>query len=161
MLMKMICEEEGGVMRHVKPHGAMYNQAAKSPELASAIAEAVHVCDPHLVFYGLSGSHLISEARKLGLTTASEVFADRTYQADGSLTPRSMPGALIDTTERAIAQVLQMVKNKTVTSTDGQIVALVAETVCIHGDGPHALVFASATADALRQNGVRIAPPQG
>lgn len=159
MLMKMICEEEGGSMSHVKPHGALYNQAAKNPELASAIAEAVHVCDPNLIFYGLSGSRLITEARRLGLTTASEVFADRTYQSDGSLTPRSRPDALIESTDKAVAQVLQMVKERTVSTTDGGLVAIAAETVCIHGDGPHALAFARTVSDSLRQNGVRIERP--
>jgi UPF0271 protein len=161
MLMGMICREAGGRMAHVKPHGALYNQAAKDPELASAIAEAVHVCDAGLILYGLSGSHLISEARKLGLATASEVFSDRTYQPDGSLTPRTRQGALIETADGAIAQVLRMVTENSVLATDGASVAITAETVCIHGDGPHAFEFAESIAQALQENGIRIAAPHG
>lgn len=156
-LMERICEELGGKMTHVKPHGALYNQAAKSPNLSAAIARAVRECDPALALYGLSGSFLISEAEKAGLRTASEVFADRTYQADGSLTPRSRPDALIDDTSSAVAQVLRVINEKTVAAIGGDIIAIRAETVCIHGDGPHALEFAEALKSALTSQGISIA----
>ena len=153
---KGICESSGAKLHHVKPHGALYNQAAKDENLAEAIAKAVKAIDGKLILYGLAGSFLISEAEKLGLQTASEVFADRTYQADGSLTPRSQPNALIENTEKAAAQVWQMISEKTVMTTDGEKIALFAETVCIHGDGTHALEFAKTINAKLKANGVKI-----
>lgn len=154
--LKGICEAFGAKLHHVKPHGALYNQAAKDSKIARVIAEAVKTIDKNLVFYGLSGSCLISEAEKLGLKTASEVFADRTYQADGSLTPRSEPNALIKDSEQAVSQVLQMIKEQTVTATNGEKVALKAETVCIHGDGENALEFARMIRERLINNGIQI-----
>ena len=117
---KGICEAQGIKLHHVKPHGALYNQAAKDQTLAKAIAGAVKALDPHLILYGLSGSNLISEAEKIGLTTASEVFADRTYTEDGSLTARTEANALIKDTGQAVAQVLQMITDQTVTATSGK-----------------------------------------
>jgi 5-oxoprolinase (ATP-hydrolysing) subunit A len=154
--MKAVAEELGGRLHHVKPHGALYNQAAKDAELARAIARAVRDLDPKLVFYGLSGSHLIAEAEKLGLKTASEVFADRTYQADGSLTPRSQPGALITETERSLAQILEMIEQGTVTALTGETVPIRAETICIHGDGELALEFARKVSEMLNRKEIRI-----
>ena len=147
--LKGVCESLGGRLAHVKPHGALYNQAAKDAALADAIARAVQKCDPSLVLFGLSGSYSVIEAEKLGLRTASEVFADRTYQPDGSLTPRTRDNALIETREQAIAQVLQMIGSQTVTAVDGTVVKLKADTICIHGDGPNALEFAAAIRTAL------------
>ena len=154
--MRGICESLGGRMHHVKPHGALYNQAAADPELATAIASAVKACDESLVLYGLSGSCLISEAQKIGLKAASEVFADRTYRNDGSLTPRSEPNALIDDTEECVAQVIRMIETGTVNSTDHRSVPIVAETLCVHGDGPHALEFAKALKEALTRRGIEV-----
>ncbi len=142
--LKGICEAFGAKLSHVKPHGALYNQAAKDKNLAEAIAKAVKKLDANLILYGLSGSCLISEAEKIGLQTKSEVFADRTYRTDGSLTPRNMPNALIRNVEEAIKQVLQMLETQTVTATTGEIVNLKAETICIHGDGENAVEFAKA-----------------
>ena len=155
---KGICEALGAKLRHVKPHGALYNQAAKDASIARAIAEAVRAIDAKLIFYGLSGSFLISEAEKIGLKTASEVFADRTYQTDGSLTPRGEPDALIDDAEKSVAQVLQMIQTQSVTAIGGEIVAIKAETVCIHGDGANALEFAETINARLTENGVSIKP---
>lgn len=154
--LKAICEASGGRLHHVKPHGALYNTAAKDAALANAIARAVRAIDPELFFVGLSGSQLISEAETEGLRTASEVFADRTYQPDGSLTPRSQPNALITNAEKAAAQALQMVKDNTVIATTGEHVPLLAETICIHGDGENALEFAKAINQKLHANGVEI-----
>jgi UPF0271 protein len=148
----------GGKLHHVKPHGALYNEAAKKPDLAAAIARAVKAIDADLVFYGLSGSFLISEAKKIDLKTGSEVFADRTYNSDGTLTPRSEPNALIDDTKKAVEQVMQMIQTQTVTATNGEIVPLRAETVCIHGDGANAVEFASAVKEKLIEKGVLICP---
>jgi 5-oxoprolinase (ATP-hydrolysing) subunit A len=142
--LKGICEAFGAKLHHVKPHGALYNQAAKDAKLAGAIAESVKGLDKNLILYGLSGSYLISEAEKIGLRTKSEVFADRTYQADGSLTPRILPNALIKDTDESINQILQMIEKQTVTATNGETVKLKAETICIHGDGENAVEFAKA-----------------
>jgi UPF0271 protein len=148
----------GGKLHHVKPHGALYNEAARKPELAEAIARAIKAVDECLIIYGLSNSFLISEAEKIGLKTASEVFADRTYNSDGSLTARSEPNALIHETNKAVNQVLQMIQTQTVTATNGETVPLRAETVCIHGDGGNALEFAAAVREKLTEKGIRVCP---
>lgn len=154
--LKGICEAFGATLNHVKPHGALYNTAAKNAEISAAIAEAVKKIDDNLIFYGLSGSYLISEAEKIGLRTASEVFADRTYTADGTLTPRTEPNALISDSKQAIAQVLEMIFEQKVTATKGEKVALKAETICIHGDGKHALEFAKLIHAELTKCGINI-----
>ena len=137
-------------LNHVKPHGALYNMSARNVELANIIAKAVKDFDASLILFGLSGSHSINEANAIDLKTASEVFADRTYQDDGSLTPRSQPNALIEDTDKAIQQVLQMIKEGTVTTISGKIIPIVAETICIHGDGNHAVEFAEAIHNAIK-----------
>lgn len=154
--MKGICEALGGRLNHVKPHGALYNQAAADEGLAVAVASAVKACDPGLVLYGLSGSELISAAEKLGLRAASEVFADRTYRSDGSLTPRTEQDALIVDVGQAVAQVAQMIEGGTVTSTEGKTIPIVADTICIHGDGPDALSFSKALHSELSSRGIQI-----
>jgi len=154
--LKGICEALGGRLNHVKPHGALYNQAATDPKIAGAIAEAVKAIDDNLIFYGLSGSFLISEAEEIGLKTASEVFADRTYQTDGSLTTRNQPNALITENEKAVGQVLQMIETQTVTATSGETISIKAETVCIHGDGACALEFARTIRQKLTENNIKI-----
>lgn len=138
-----------GRLHHVKPHGALYNMAAKDEVLASAICKAVYDYDPRLIVYGLSGSMLIAAAHATGLSTCSEVFADRTYQDDGQLTPRTAPNALITDTQQAVAQVWQMVQRSTVTSVHGKEVPIVAETVCIHSDSAHALELAKTIHDTI------------
>lgn len=138
----LIAKEKQRPLHHVKPHGALYNLSARDKEVARTIATAVKDFDESLVLYGLSGSFSVSEALALGLQTRSEVFADRTYQDDGSLTPRSQPGALITRVEDAVQQVLQMVNEKTVTTVSGKRIPIQAQTVCIHGDGKHAALFA-------------------
>ena len=149
VLFKKIADAADAVIHHVKPHGALYNMAAREAILAKTIAQAVKDFDETLVLFGLSGSVSITEAKAIGLKTWSEVFADRTYQDNGSLTPRSLPDALIEDEETAVAQVLQMVQKGTVTSVSGKEVRLVAETVCIHGDGKHAVQFAERLHKAL------------
>ncbi|KXZ12613.1 lactam utilization protein LamB [Bacillus nakamurai] len=147
---------EGISMQHVKPHGALYNMAAVDHKLSAAIAKAVYRFDPELILFGLAGSELIKAGEQIGLQTASEVFADRTYQADGTLTPRSQPDALIQDDSKAVKQVIQMVKDGTVTSQQGQAVRLQADTVCIHGDGAHALTFAKTIRKELQAAGIHI-----
>ena len=147
---------EGAKLRHVKPHGALYNMAAADEKLAEAVAEAVYKVDGELVLFGLSGSWMIRKARALGLKAAEEVFADRTYQKDGSLTPRREPGAVITDENASLAQVLGMVKDKTVKSLQGEIVSITADTICVHGDGEHALAFSRRIKDTLIAEGVAI-----
>ena len=146
----------GGRLHHVKPHGALYNSAAQDSAMSAAIARAVQAIDPDLILYGLSGSRLIDEAEKIDLRTASEVFADRTYQPDGSLTPRSEPNALVPTIEKSVAQVLEMIVERNVTAVTGEKVAIRAETVCIHGDGADALAIARSIRQKLSENGILI-----
>ena len=153
-----IAATRGGKLSHVKPHGALYNQAARDAELAAAIAEAVFEFDPSLVLFGLSGSVSISEAEKRGLKTASEFFADRTYKNDGSLTPRSEANALIHYTDEALGQVLDIIKYGRVRSTDAIMIPIAADTVCIHGDGANAVEFAKAINRALKAGGIEITP---
>ena len=136
-------------IKHVKPHGALYNMSARYATLAKVIAKAVKDFDSQLILYGLSGSHSIREAKAIGLQTACEVFADRTYKDDGSLTPRSQPNALIEETDKVVAQVVQLIKNGTVTSITGKTFPVIAETICIHGDGKNAVTFARAIHTAI------------
>jgi 5-oxoprolinase (ATP-hydrolysing) subunit A len=153
-----VCKEFDATLHHVKPHGALYNQAAKDRELAEAIAEAVHQANSELILYGLSGSYLISEAEARGLITASEVFADRTYKADGTLTPRSQPDALINKSKDAVDQALQMINSQTVNATTGETISIRADTLCIHGDGEHAVAFAKQIRRAFEASGIKIQP---
>ena len=149
-------QAEGGRMQHVKPHGALYNMAAKNKELALAIAEAVYKINSDLILFGLSGSELIRAGQSIGLKTASEVFADRTYQDDGSLTSRLEKDALIESDEAAVAQVITMVKEGKVLSQQGTDVAIKADTICIHGDGAHALSFASHVKKSLQLSEITV-----
>ena len=148
---------EGGKLQHVKPHGALYNMAAKSTSLSEAIAEAVYKIDPELVLFGLAGSALIKASDKLGLRCANEVFSDRTYQEDGSLTSRSNPDALITDHTVAVNQVIRMVKEGKVQSLQGVNVSIVADTICIHGDGEHALSYAKFISSALKEANIKVA----
>lgn len=144
---------------HVKPHGALYNMAARDAALAAAIAAAVRAFDPGLRLVGLAGSALIEAGRAAGLAVSAEAFADRGYRADGSLQARGEPGALIDDTEAACDQALGIVCDGTVTAVDGSRVTLHADTLCLHGDGPHAVAFARGLRERLDAAGVRIAAP--
>jgi UPF0271 protein len=152
---------EGGKMRHVKPHGALYNMAAKDTSIARAIAEAVYKVDPELVLFGLSGSELVKMGEAIGLKTAHEVFADRTYQADGTLTPRTEPDALIEDSDLVARQVIRMVKEGKVRTRQGTDILIRADTVCIHGDGPHALLFARRIRQRLAEAKVAVQPVNG
>ena len=147
----------GGRLSHVKAHGALYNMAAKDPKLADAIATADRNFDPALVLFGLAGSELVRAGRDAGLRTANEVFADRTYQSDGSLTPRSQPGAMIHDADAAIAQVRRMVGEGKVRNRQGSDTPVQADTLCIHGDEAGAVEFAKRIRAALDADGVRVA----
>jgi UPF0271 protein len=155
-LLKKITDSFGAKIHHIKPHGALYNMAARDSKLARTIVAAVKSIDSKCILYGLSGSHLITEAAALNLQTASETFADRSYQLDGSLTPRSLPGAMIENTEESIRQVLQMVQQRTVTTHLGETIPINAETICIHGDGKNAVIFADQIRKRLIENKITI-----
>jgi UPF0271 protein len=143
-IINTIAIKNAAKLYHVKPHGALYNMAAKDAALAKTIAAAVKDFDASLIYYGLSGSVMMSEAKKLGLKTASEVFADRAYQADASLTPRDQPGALLKDKDAVIKQLLKFVQENKVIAITGEQISIQADTVCIHGDGTNAVEFAKA-----------------
>lgn len=147
--LQALTKAEGGVVRHVKPHGALYNMAAANSELAYGIAKAIYAVDSSLIVYGLSGSALLQAGKEIGLQTASEVFADRTYQRDGSLTKRSEVNAQISDPDQASEQVIKMVTEGEVQTLDGQTHSIQADTVCIHGDGLHGVAFAQSVRQRL------------
>lgn len=151
-----IVKAEGGVMQHVKPHGMLYNQAAVDPLLADAIAKAVKAVDSSLRLVGLAGSELIRAGERAGLVTRQEVFADRRYQGDGTLVPRSQPDALIESDELALSQTLAMVQRQQVQARDSSWVAVQADTVCVHGDGAHALDFARRLRHSFQQQNITV-----
>lgn len=153
-----IAASEGIRLAHVKPHGALYNVAARDPAVAGAIAEAVARIDPRLALFALSGSRLTAAGQAAGLRVAHEVFAERRYEADGSLTPRTHADAVIHDLEDAIAQVRGFVRNGTVIARNGEQVPLRADTLCLHGDRADAARFARSIRDALEADGVRILP---
>jgi len=154
--LQRLATEAGLSLRHVKPHGALYNLGARSRPVADAIADAVRQADPRLVLFGLSGSALLDAGRARGLTVAGEVFADRSYQPDGSLTPRGQPGAMLENAEAAVAQVLRMVREGNVLTLTGAAVPVRADTVCLHGDEPHAVDFARRLRTAFADAGVDV-----
>lgn len=156
--LQAFCHAAGTRLAHVKAHGALYNMAARDAGMARALCEAVRAVDPGLIFYALAGSELVGAARAAGLTVAEEVFADRSYQNDGSLTPRSHPQAMITDLGQAMDQVLRMVRSGVVRSLQGQDIAVRPDTLCIHGDQPGAAQFAQAIRQALEAEGVTIGP---
>jgi UPF0271 protein len=152
-----IAKANGTQLHHVKPHGALYNMAALSSEISNAIVKAIHDFDRGLILYGLASSEMIKAAQSKGLAFKQEVFADRTYQSNGTLTSRSQPNALIEEADVAVKQVMQMVKDKTVTTIIGERIPIQADTICIHGDGAHAVQFAKALHAKLKEEGISIA----
>ena len=153
------CRAAGTRLAHVKPHGALYNMAARERTLADAIARAVLAFDPRLILFGLAGSALLDAGTALGLPVAAEAFADRRYRADGSLQPRGEAGAVIDDAATAAAQALGIVRDGTVIAAQGESASLHADTLCLHGDGAHAVQLARELRAALEHAGVRIAAP--
>ena len=146
----------GVEMQHVKAHGALYNMAAVNAPLAAAIARAVRDVDPGLVMFGLPGSHLVGEAESAGLPVASEAFADRNYMPDGSLVSRRRPDAHVHDADEAVSRAIRMVREGRVRAVDGQDIALRADTICIHGDGPHAADFARRLREGFEQAGITV-----
>jgi UPF0271 protein len=149
-------KSEGGSVAHVKPHGALYNMAAKSRVLSDAIAEAVYKVDPRLMLFGLAGSELIRAGEAIGLRTINEVFADRSYESDGSLTPRGTEDAVIIDSSRAAEQVINMVRDGEVRTRQQNSFILKADTVCVHGDTPGALEHVKQLRKALEAEGIAI-----
>jgi UPF0271 protein len=154
--MAAVAASQGAALRHVKAHGQLYNMSVKDEGLARALAQATFDVNPALVFYGLAGSKMLDIAESIGLQVASEVFGDRTYSPDGTLSPRNKPGAMIEDVEVSIRQVLQMVQQGTLTANDGSTIKVRADTLCIHGDQPGAPAFAKAIRDALQAAGIAV-----
>jgi UPF0271 protein len=149
-----IASLHGATVRHVKPHGALYNAAATDKDLALAIARAVANIDRNLVLVGLAGSLMLDVWRDFGFSVIAEAFADRRYEADGALRSRALPGALITDPLEAATQALRIVKEGVVESADGSAVQLDAQTICIHGDTSNAVLIAGTVRMALEQSGV-------
>ena len=143
-------------MVHVKPHGALYNMAAKDKALATAICEAIKEYDDSLILLALANSEMIQAAKNMGLAYANEVFADRAYEPDGTLVARTKPGAMIKEEDQAIARVVRMVKEGKVTAIDGSEVDIQADSVCVHGDGEKALLFVKKIREALLAEQIEI-----
>lgn len=139
----------GNTLHHVKPHGALYNQAARDMKLARGIARAVKDLGNDVILYGLAGSCLVDAAKELDIPVWQEVFADRRYSKEGFLVPRGQAGAMIEDESEALKQVLEMAKTGKVIAIDGSEVSIKADTLCIHGDNPHAIEFAKKIKAAL------------
>lgn len=154
--LQAIVHAEGGQLHHVKPHGALYNMAAQQPALADAIAQAVYRVNPTLKLYGLANSELTKAAERSHLVAIHEVFADRNYEQDGTLTPRQYDDAVIVDSQYAAQRVVQMVKTGTVVTRQQTLLPLRADTVCIHGDSPHAASLVQQLRDACVQENIRI-----
>jgi UPF0271 protein len=151
-----VAASQGAELRHVKAHGQLYNMSVSNEGLARALAQATYDVNPNLVFFGLAGSKMLDIAESIGLRAASEVFGDRTYTPEGTLSPRNQPGAMIEDMQASVRQVLQMVKQGTLIATDGSTIHVRADTLCIHGDQPGAVAFAQAIRNALIENGVEV-----
>lgn len=154
--LQQVCSDAGTRLHHVKPHGALYNRAAVDEVVSMSICMAILSLDPSLILYGLSGSIMEKSARRAGLQFSCEVFADRTYENDGTLRSRSAAGALITDADKSVQQVLQMINKGTVTTIDQKEIPMRAETICIHGDGEHAVKFAATISQQLKNNGIRV-----
>ena len=150
------CIAKGVKMNHVKPHGAMYNMAAKDVNLATSIAEGIAEVDSSLILLGLSGSQLINAAKQVGLKTAAEVFADRAYEEDGSLVARTKPGAVITNEDEVIERVIRMIKSGCVKSITGKEIPIQVDSICVHGDNPKALNFVKMIRERLLSENIKI-----
>ncbi len=155
--LQALARAAGSVLGYVKPHGALYNTIVTDREQARAVAEAVRAVDPGLPVLGLAGSVFFDEARRLGLRTVAEAFADRAYRPDGTLVPRTDDAAVLRDPEQIAHRVLTMVESGTVTAVDGTVIAVAAESICVHGDSPGAVGIAGAVRDRLLSGGVGLA----
>ena len=155
--LQALARAAGATLGYVKPHGALYNTIVNDRDQARAVAEAVHAADPGLPVLGLAGSVFFAEARQLGLRTVAEAFADRAYQPDGQLVPRSEPGAVLHDPVQIAERVLAMVTTGTTTALDGSVIAIEVESVCVHGDSPGAVGIARAVRERLQSEGIELA----
>jgi len=158
-IFEKITNQMGCKIHHVKLHGALYNDCAKDALSSKIVAQTIQAIDPSIMLYGLSGSHSIKEAKAIGLRTVEEVFADRTYQANGQLTPRYLDHALITDPNESAQQVLSMVLDQEIKTHDGTMIAVNAETICIHGDHPDAVEIAKHLFNTLQQYKIEIKQP--
>ncbi|QEK11401.1 LamB/YcsF family protein [Crassaminicella thermophila] len=149
-------KSKGEKVQHVKPHGAMYNMAAKDKALAKAIAEAVYEVDENIILMGLANSEMIKAGKEIGLKVANEVFADRAYNPDGTLVSRKLEGAVIHDAELAISRVVRMVKTGKVTAINGEDIEIRADSICVHGDNPEAVAFVKRIRSKLEEEGVKV-----
>jgi 5-oxoprolinase (ATP-hydrolysing) subunit A len=156
-----IATSEGVQLRHVKPHGALYNMAVRDGRLAESIARAVHAFDPSLVLFALPGSELMRAGEACGLTVATEGFADRSYEPDGSLTPRSREGAVIHDVTSVVERAVRMAIDGKITASDGSQILMRVQTICTHGDTPGAQELTRAIRAGLERAGVTVAPVSG
>jgi UPF0271 protein len=156
MLMAVVAREMGLTMRHVKPHGTLYNQAARDPALAEAVANAVRTVDPKLILFALAGSELARAGLAAGLRVAREAFADRRYRADGALVPRTQAGAVIDDPVQAAQQALRLAREHKLTAIDGTELTIHADTICIHGDNPRAIEIARRIREMFFLEGITV-----
>lgn len=156
--LRSVARSCGTEIKHIKPHGALYNDAAKDRDLAALIAKTVADYDGSLVFFGLAHSISIYEADRVGLRTCGEAFADRTYRADGTLTPRTEPNAFVLDSGAALGNISQLIADSTLRATTAELINISADTVCIHGDGAKAVEFASTLYRGLVENGIEIKP---
>jgi UPF0271 protein len=154
--MSAIAKAEGAALRHVKPHGALYNMSVRRDDIAEAIAQATVSFDAALVLVGLPGSALLSAGSRAGLRAAAEGFADRSYEADGSLTPRHMAGAVLSVPAQVAERVVRIVRDGEVAARDGSTLQLHVDTICVHGDTPGAAELAAAVRIALEKAGVEL-----
>ena len=154
--LQAFAKAHGVKIQHVKPHGALYNMAAVDEKLAKAMCEADYEVDKDIIFMGLAGSKMITAAEETGLKAASEVFADRAYNDDGTLVSRKLPGAVIKDKDLAIQRVVRMVKEGKVESINGKDIDIKADSICVHGDNPKALEFVKNIRETLEKEGVTI-----
>lgn len=146
----------GDKIQHVKPHGAMYNMAAKDEKLARAIAEAIYEVDKDIILMGLANSEIIKAGKEVGIKVANEVFADRAYNSDGTLVSRKLDGAVIHDSQLAIARVIRMIKEGKVETIDGVDIDIKADSICVHGDNPEAVEFVKLIRQRLEDEGVKV-----
>ena len=149
----------GSRLRHVKPHGALYNMAARDAALAETVVDALRAVDPTLILFGLCGSVMMTVAERLGVRAVGEAFADRAYRPDGSLQPRTEPGSVIESGAVVVGRAVEMAGNGSVVAIDGSRITLRAETICLHGDTPGAAVLARRIRYAFAEAGIKVAAP--
>ena len=154
-----IAAAQGVRLAHVKPHGALYNMAARDLDLADAIARAIAAVDPSLALFGLPGSQSLEAAQRHKVRGVSEAFADRAYRRDGSLVPRNEPGAVIDDEQIVVTRAVAIARERMVVAADGTRVPLDVQTICVHGDTPGAAVLASRIRKALNDAGIQVRAP--